>query len=88
MAALIRGENGMPTVLARAIVAVQNEKPIMDVGDGADALASVRMLSRAAERQDTISDLLSLAEPLLPEQEELPATFGVRPEDFPKPPNP
>ncbi len=88
MRALI-GAPGQPvTVLAQAIVAVQSAKLILDAKDSEPEIVSVRLLSRAAERQDVISDLLSCAEPLTPPQEEEQATFGVDFTQFDEPPKP
>ncbi len=66
-----------PTVLAQAIVAVQSDRLILDAKDDQPDIVSVRLLSRAAERQDVISDLLSCAEPLQEQPQEEKPTFGV-----------
>ncbi len=71
-----------PTVLAQAIVAVQSDRLVLDAKDDQPDIVSVRLLSRAAERQDVISDLLSCAEPLPVEQQEEKPTFGVDPSQF------
>ncbi len=71
-----------PTVLAQAIVAVQSDRLILDAKDDQPDIVSVRLLSRAAERQDVISDLLSCAEPLPIEQQEEKPTFGINPAEF------
>lgn len=88
MRALIGAPGQPPTVLAQAIVAVQSAKLILDAKDDAGEIVSVRLLSRAAERQDVISDLLSCAEPMPVEQEEESPTFGVDLDLFPEPPKP
>jgi len=82
MRELIKGDGSAPTVLAQAIVAVQNEKPLGDAADGDPEIASVRRLSRIAQHDEVISLLLSCGEPMpIPTEEEEP-TFGVRKEDF------
>jgi len=85
MKALLVGENGMPSVLAQAIVAVQNEKPPPTVIEGHPEIASVRRLSRIAGYEESLELLLSCAEPIPPQPQEEPATFGVRPEDYQQP---
>ena len=80
--ALLNGDNGTPSVLAQAIVAVQNEKPPFRVDEGHNEIASVRRLSRIEGYEESLELLLSCSEPLpLPEEEE-PATFGVNPAEF------
>ncbi len=85
MRSLIGATGDAPTVLAQAIVAVQNERLILDARDNDDEIVSVRLLSRVAERQEVISDLLSCAEPWPVQQEESPPTFGVDPSQFVEP---
>ncbi len=80
--ALLNGDNGTPSVLAQAIVAVQNEKPLSNVNEGQPEIASVRRLSRIAGYEESLELLLSCAEPMPVPQEEETATFGVNPEEF------
>ena len=82
MRELVKGDGQNPTVLAQAIVAIQNEKPTQDAKDGDSEIVSVRRLSRIAQHDEVINLFLSLAEPLPPPVVEEPATFGVNPEDF------
>lgn len=69
MAQLIKGDGSGPTVLAQLIVALQNNLPANDTSPNADPIESVRLLSRIAERQQVISEILSTAEPLQKEDE-------------------
>ncbi len=69
-----------PSILAEAIVAVQNEKPTYIVRDGDEEIVSVRRLSRIAGFDESLELLLSCSEPLPRIEEEEPATFGVKPE--------
>jgi hypothetical protein len=80
--ALLIGDNGTPSVLAQAIVAVQNEKPAPNVPEGHPEIASVRRLSRITGYEESLELLLSCAEPLPPPVVEEPATFNVDPEKF------
>lgn len=74
--------DGNPSILARAIVAVQNEKPSNIVNESAPEIVSVRRSSRIAGYDESLELLLSCAEPLpAPEPDEV-ATFGVNPADF------
>ena len=82
MRELVKGDGQNPTVLAQAIVAVQNEKPTQDAKDGDSEIVSVRRLSRIAQHDEVINLFLSLSEPLPPPVVEERATFGVNPEDF------
>jgi hypothetical protein len=82
MREIVQGDGTNPTVLAQAIVAVQNEKPIYDAKDGDAEIVSVRRLSRIAQHDLVINLLLSCAEPMPPQTEEPPATFGVDPAQF------
>ncbi len=75
--ALLISDNGQPSVLAQAIVAVQNEKPPPTVAEGFPEIASVRRLSRIAGFDESLELLLSCSEPLPPPLVEEPATFGV-----------
>ncbi len=75
--ALLISDNGQPSVLAQAIVAVQNEKPPPTVAEGFPEIASVRRLSRIAGFDESLELLLSCSEPLPRIEEEPPATFGV-----------
>ena len=83
--ALLIGDNGTPSVLAQAIVAVQNEKPPPTIIEGHPEIASVRRLSRIAGYEESLELLLSCAEPLPPPVVEEPATFGVDPAQFKQP---
>ena len=85
MRELVKGDGQNPTVLAQAIVAVQNEKPTQDAKDGDSEIVSVRRLSRIAQHDEVINLLLSCAEPMPPAPQEEPALFGVRPEEFQTP---
>ncbi len=69
-----------PSILAEAIVAVQNEKPPPTVAEGFPEIASVRRLSRIAGFDESLELLLSCSEPLPPPLIEEPATFGIEPE--------
>ena len=82
MRELVKGDGQNPTVLAQAIVAVQNEKPGGNVKDGDKKIVSVRRLSKIEQHEETLNLLLSCAEPLPPPVVEERATFGVNPEDF------
>ncbi len=72
-----------PSILAEAIVAVQNEKPPPTVAEGFPEIASVRRLSRIAGYDESLELLLSCSEPLPQPIVEEVATFGV-PEEPPK----
>ncbi len=80
--ALLISENGTPSVLAQAIVAVQNEKPDSKIGEGHAEIASVRRLSRIEGFDESLELLLSCAEPIPAIVEESPATFGINPEEY------
>lgn len=80
--ALLNSDNGQPSVLAQAIVAVQNEKPDTKVAEGHAEIASVRRLSRIEGFDESLELLLSCAEPMPAQVEEEPAMFGVDPEQF------
>jgi len=80
--ALLNGDNGTPSVLAQAIVAVQNEKPQYNVREEHAEIVSVRRLSRIAGYEESLELLLSCAEPMPVPQEEEEPTFGVKIEDF------
>jgi hypothetical protein len=88
MRELIHGDGSAPTVLAQAIVAVQNELILRDASDTDMREVSVRLLSRAVGRTDALSDLLSCAELMKPPQQDEEPTFGVRKQDFQPPPQP
>ncbi len=75
--ALLISDNGQPSVLAQAIVAVQNEKPPPTVSEGFPEIASVRRLSRIAGFDESLELLLSCSEPLPTPIVEEEATFGV-----------
>lgn len=79
---ILKGDGTNPTVLAQAIVAVQNEKPTQDARDTDSEIVSVRRLSRIAQHDEVISLLLSCAEPMPQQTEEEPALFGVDPSKF------
>jgi hypothetical protein len=79
---LIKGDGTNPTVLAQAIVAVQNEKPSRDAKDNEPEIVSVRRLSRIAQHDEVINLLLSCGEPLPTEEEEERPLFGVNPQDY------
>ena len=81
-AEILRGDGTSPTILAEAIVAVQNERVLRDAKHEDMLEVSARLLSQAVGRIDAITDLLSCAEPLPPPVVEEPATFGVNPADF------
>ena len=80
--AFLLGENGQPSILAEAIVAVQNESPSPKVPEHSEEIVSIRRLDRIAGFNESLELLLSCAEPLPPPVVEEPATFGVRPEDY------
>jgi hypothetical protein len=65
------------SILAEAIVCLRDERPSGDAPDHADALASVRLLSRQAGHDAVINLLLSLAEPVPPEPEEEAPNWGI-----------
>lgn len=79
---MLQTVDGNPSVLAQAIVAIQNERPMFDAKDSDPELVSVRRLSRIAQHDEVINLLLSCAEPLPPQVEEEPPTFGVDKEQF------
>ncbi len=79
---LLISDNGQPSVLAQAIVAVQNEKPTYLIADGQPEIVSVRRLSRIAGYEESLEALLSCAEPMPVQQEEEPATFGINPAEY------
>ena len=83
--ALLIGQDGQPSVLAEAIVAVQNERPSPKVTEHSTEIVSVRRLDRIAGFDESLELLLSCAEPLPPPVVEEPATFGVRVEDYKQP---
>lgn len=68
--------------LAAAIVCLQDERPKYDAADNAEAVVSVRLLSRQFQHDHVINLLLSLAELLPVEQPEQPPTWGVDPAAF------
>lgn len=70
------------SVLAEAIVCLKDERPSGDAPDFADALASVRLLSRQAQHDAVINLLMSLAEPLPPEPMQEEPTWGVPRQNF------
>lgn len=78
---LLTGDNGTPSVLAQAIVAVQNEKPSPDVHEDSPEIVSVRRSSRIAGYEESLELLLLCAEPLPQPVEEEPALFGVNPKE-------
>ena len=84
-AEILRGDGTSPTILAEAIVAVQNELILRDAKPEDMREVSVRLLSQAVGRTDALTDLLSCAEPLPPPVVEEPATFGVDPSQFKQP---
>jgi hypothetical protein len=69
-------------VFAQAIVCLKDERPPTNVGDGADALASVRALAAVAQHEADVNLLLSLAEPLPAEQPEPEPSWGVNRDQF------
>lgn len=69
-------------VFATAIVAVENDLPPSDAMDGADALVSVRLLSRQFQHKQTVLTLLSLGEPMPPESPEESEKWGVDTSQF------
>ncbi len=82
MRGMLQTVDGQPSVLAQAIVAIQNERPMFDAKDDDPEIVSVRRLSKSAQHDEVINLLLSLAEPLPPQREEESATFGVDREKF------
>jgi hypothetical protein len=80
--ALLNGDNGTPSVLAQAIVAVQNDKPTSDISEAHPEIASVRRLSKIEGWEGALDSLLICAEPMPVPQEEETATFGVNPAEF------
>ena len=80
--ALLNGDNGTPSVLAQAIVAVQNEKPSSNVDESSAEIVSVRRSSRIAGYEESLELLLSCAEPMPVPQAEEEATFGIDKEQF------
>ena len=82
MRALLQTVDGNPSVLAQAIVAVQNERPMFDAKDDDPEIVSVRRLSRSFQHDEVLNLLLSCGEPLpvAPQEEE--PTFGVDREKF------
>src|SRR6266446_2413688 len=88
MRELLQGDGSVPTVLAQAIVAVQNEKPMFDADDLHPEIESVRRLSRIAQHEEVITLLLSCAEPMPEQQVDEEPTFGVRKQDFRPVPQP
>ena len=78
MKALLIGQDGEPSVLARAIVAVQNERPSPKVAEHSTEIVSIRRLDRIAGFDESLELLLSCSEPLAPPAEEEIATFGVK----------
>jgi hypothetical protein len=83
--ALLNGENGQPSVLAQAIVAVQNERPSPRVAEHSTEIVSIRRLDRIAGFDESLELLLSCAEPIPVVVEEAQATFGVDPSQFIQP---
>ncbi len=83
--ALLISDNGQASVLAQAVVAVQNEKPAPNVPEGSPDIASTRRLSRIAGYEESLELLLSCAEPMPVQVEEERPTFGVNPADFQQP---
>jgi len=79
---LLNSDNGTPSVLAQAIVAVQNDKPTSNVNEAHPEIASVRRLSKIEGWEESLERLLSCAEPMPVPQEEETATFGVNPAEF------
>ncbi len=77
MKALLLGVDGQPSVLAQAIVAVQNERPSPKVAEHSTEIVSIRRLDRIAGFDESLELLLSCSEPLSPPPEEEVATFGV-----------
>ncbi len=69
-----------PSILAEAIVAVQNERPSPKVPVGSPEIVSVRTLDRISGFDESLELLLSCSEPLPKVVEEEPATFGVEPQ--------
>ena len=74
--ALLIGQDGQPSVLAQAIVAVQNERPSPRVAEHSTEIVSIRRLDRIAGFDESLELLLSCSEPLPPPIVEEPATFG------------
>lgn len=77
MKALLIGSDGQPSVLAQAIVAVQNERPSPKVAEHSTEIVSIRRLDRIAGFDESLELLLSCSEPLSPPPVEEEATFGV-----------
>lgn len=76
--------DGNPSVLARAIVAVQNEKPSNIVEESSPEIVSVRRSSRIAGFDESLELLLSCSEPMPEPPTDEVATFGVDPSQFAK----
>ncbi len=83
--ALLNGENGQPSVLAQALVAVQNERPSPRVSEQSNEIVSIRRLDRIAGFDESLELLLSCAEPIPTQVEEAPALFGVDPSQYQQP---
>ncbi len=66
-----------PSILAEAIVAVQNERPSPKVSEHSTEIVSIRRLDRIAGFDESLELLLSCSEPLAPPPVEEEATFGV-----------
>jgi hypothetical protein len=80
--ALLIGENDQPSILAEAIIAVQNERPSPKVPEHSPEIVSVRRLDNISGFDESLELLLSCAEPLPPPVVEERATFNVDPEKF------
>ena len=80
--ALLVGGDGQPSILAEAIVAVQNERPSPKVAEQSTEIVSIRRLDRIAGFDESLELLLSCAEPLPPPVVEEAPTFGVNPDDY------
>jgi hypothetical protein len=87
MRSILTGPEGTPSVLAQAIVAVQNEKPSSNVDESSAEIVSVRRSSRIAGYEESLELLLSCAEPLAVPEPDEEATFlpENRPSQFQTP---
>jgi hypothetical protein len=80
--ALLIGDNGTPSVLAQAIISVQNERPSPKVPENSPEIVSVRRLDKIDGFDESLELLLSCAEPFPTPVIEEPSTFGVDPAQF------
>lgn len=74
---LVSNGDGNPSVLARAIVAVQNERPSPRVDESSPEIVSVRRSSKIEGFDESLELLLSCAEPMPEPPQDEEATFGI-----------